>query len=192
LLGVLESVSQSHPLSALRWSIAHLNDASTESLERMRQLGLGWLVQNALYFRGEELIHRHGRAAEDWPRVSEALSLGVPVGMGTDAHRVMNYNPFVALQWLVDGRTAGGMITRAPHKTLSRMQALKLYTQDSAWFAHAESRRGTLEPGYLADLVVLDQDYLKVPVARISSIRSLLTMVGGRVVYADGVFRSLQ
>jgi predicted amidohydrolase YtcJ len=77
---------------------------------------------------------------------------------------------------------------RGPEETPSRIEALRLYTEGSAWFSFEETERGSLAPGKLADLVVLSKDYLTVPVSEIGSTVSLLTMVDGRIVYADGPF----
>ena len=72
------------------------------------------------------------------------------------------------------------------------MQALRLYTLGSSWFAKDEARRGSLESGKLADLAVLDQDYLTMPVEEIARLQSQLTIVGGRIVYAAGPFTDLE
>jgi predicted amidohydrolase YtcJ len=103
----------------------------------------------------------------------------------------MRYNPFVSLQWMLDGKTVAGMPTRGAEETPTRLEALRIYTQGSAWFAHDDDRRGALAVGKLADLAVLSEDYLTVPVERIGGIRALLTMVGGRVVYAAAPFAGL-
>jgi predicted amidohydrolase YtcJ len=103
----------------------------------------------------------------------------------------MSYNPFVAIRWMLDGRTVGGMPTRAPEEQPSRLEALALYTEGSAWFAFDEDKRGALAPGKLADLAVLSGDYLTMPVEEIGTLTSLLTMVGGRVVYAAGPYGPL-
>ena len=193
LLDVLERVNRDTPISHLRWSIAHLTDGSPESLARMKAMGVGWLMQNALYFRGEAFIGQRGaEAIRLAPPIGTALRMGLPVGGGTDAHRVMSYNPFVSLQWMLDGRTVGGLQTRAPEEMPTRAEALRIYTQGSAWFAHEEARRGSLAVGKLADLAVLSKDYLTVPIDEIGSIRSLLTMVGGRVVYAAEPYAELE
>jgi len=193
LLDVLERVNRETPVAALRWSVAHLNDASPESLARMKALGVGWLMQNAFYFRGEAFLGQRGmEAIRLAPPIGTALRMGLPTGGGTDAHRVMSYNPFVSLQWMLDGKTAGGLPTRAPDETPTRLEALRIYTQGSAWFAHDDARRGALGVGKLADLAVLSEDYLAVPVEAIGGIRSLLTMVGGRVVYAAGPYAALE
>jgi hypothetical protein len=189
LLEVFERVNREIPIAPLRWSIAHLNDASDASLARMKQLGVGWAMQNAMYFEGERFIAERGAAAASRaPPVMSAVRIGVQTGAGTDAHRVMSYNPFVALQWLLDSRTTGGTRLRAQEELPSRQEALRLYTSGSAWFDQSEQRRGSLQAGKLADLAVLTKDYLAVPVAEIGGIESLLTLVGGKVVYAAGPY----
>ncbi len=189
LLEVLARVNAETPVAGLRWSIAHLNDASLQTLQRMKAMGLGWLVQNALYFRGEAFLGQRGAdAARLAPPLVSALRLGLPVGGGTDAHRVMGPNPFVSLQWMLDGKTVSGVAMRAPEELPNRIEALRLFTQGSAWFSFEENTRGALAMGRAADLAVLSRDYLSVPVAEIGGIRSLLTMVGGRIVYADGPY----
>jgi hypothetical protein len=193
LLEVFERVNQEIPIAPLRWSIAHLNDASDASLARIKALGVGWAVQDAMYFEGERFIAERGAAAaRRAPPVMSAVRMGVSTGAGTDAHRVMSYNPFVALQWLLDGRTTGGTVLRGPEEIPSRQEALRLYTSGSAWFDHSEGRRGSLEAGKLADLAVLSKDYLTVPVGEIGGVESLLTMVGGKVVYAAGPYEKLE
>ncbi len=193
LIDVLERINRETPVASLRWSIAHLTDASPESLQRMKAMGVGWLMQNALYFRGEAFLGQRGaEAARMTPPIGTALRLGLQVGGGTDAHRVMSYNPFVSLQWMVDGKTAAGTPMRAPEEMPTRLEALRLYTLGSAWFAFDEGKRGSLAVGKLADLAVLTKDYLTVPVDEIGSIASLLTMVGGRVVYASGPYAALE
>jgi predicted amidohydrolase YtcJ len=94
----------------------------------------------------------------------------------------------VALQWMLDGKTVGGLSTRGPDETPSREDALRLYTVGSAWFCFDETRRGTLETGKLADFAILDRDFLSVPVEQIGATASLLTVVGGKVVYAADAF----
>jgi len=193
LLGVLERVNAETPIAKLRWSIAHLNDASPETLKRVKAMGVGWLVQNAFYFRGEAFLGQRGAdAARLVPPLASALRMKLPVGGGTDAHRVMAPNPFVSLQWMLDGKTISGAAMRAPEELPTRLEALRLYTQGSAWFSFEENSRGALAVGQLADLAVLSSDYLSVPIGQIGGIVSLLTMVGGRIVYADGPYAALE
>lgn len=192
LLDIFERVNREVPIASLRWSIAHLNDASDETLARMAALGLGWTVQDAMYFGGEDLIRRAGPdAGRRIPPVVTGHRLGVTIGAGTDAHRVASYNPFTALQWFLDGKTVAGTPIRGPEETPDRLTALRFYTRGSAWFSFDEDERGSLEVGKLADLAVLSDDYLTAPVERIGDIESVLTLLGGEVVYAAGEFATL-
>jgi len=193
LLSIFERVNAEVPIAPLRWSIAHLNDASVETLRRMKALGVGWTMQDAMHFGGEQVLKQAGvEAARRTPPIETARKMGVMVGAGTDAHRVASYNPFTALQWMLDGKTVSGTLMRGPAETPSRLDALKLYTLGSAWFSFDDDTRGSLEVGKLADLAVLTADYLTIPVERIGSLESLLTMLGGRIVYASGPYASLE
>src|ERR1700680_617234 len=175
LLSTYERVNQEIPIADLRWSVAHLNNASPQSLQRMKAMGMGWTIQRP-------------NAAS----VENAKELGVVMGAGTDAHRVASYNPFTALEWsLVDSKNAGG-VQRGPERSPTREDALRAYTIGSAWFSFDEGKRGSLEPGKLADLAVLTKDYMTVPAEQIGSIESLLTMVGGKIVYASGPYARLE
>jgi len=175
LLSIYERVNSEFPIKDLRWSVAHLTNASVQNLQRMKAMGVGWTIQ-------------HPNAAS----VENAKEIGVNMGAGTDAHRVASYNPFTALQWsLVDSKSAGG-VQRGPEQTPTREDALRAYTIGSAWFSFDENKRGSLEPGKLADLAVLSKDYMTVPVDQIGSIESLLTMVGGKIVYAAGPYARLE
>ena len=189
ILTVFERVNRETPITSLRWSIAHLNDGSPANLRRMKILGMGWTMQDAMYFSGDETAQRSGAdKVRRMPPVETAREIGVTIGAGTDAHRVASYNPFTSLQWLLDGKTVGGNALRAPEETPSRANALRFYTQGSAWFSHDDDKRGSLEVGKLADLAVLTKDYLTVPVEQIGALESVLTMVDGKIVYAAGDF----
>ena len=189
LLDVIEDIEKDYPVGDLRWAVLHLYNVSEDHLKRMKSLGLIWGVQDGLYFGGERLQQDVGAdQAKAMPRIVTAMKLGLTVAGGTDAHRVSSYNPFVALQWYLDGTTIGGTRTRGAEQAPSRQQALTMYTRNSAFMAHDDDRRGTLEPGKLADLAVLSADYMTAPVSEIGRIKSVLTMLGGKVVYAGAPF----
>ncbi len=189
LLDIFERVDREVGMKSLRWSLAHLNDASDATLRRMKALNVGWTMQDAMYFSGESVLKARGaEAMKRIPPIVTATRIGVHVGAGTDAHRVMSYNPFVAIQWMLDGKTVAGVSTRDQAEIPSRMTALRLYTEGSAWFSFEEDERGSLAPGKRADLAVLEKDYLTMPVTEIGRLQSLMTMVGGKVVYAAGPF----
>jgi predicted amidohydrolase YtcJ len=192
LLDVVEDIARDYPVRDLRWTVLHLYNASEDHLKRMKALGLIWGVQDGLYFGGERLQKEVGAdQAKVMPRIVTAMKLGLTVAGGTDAHRVSSYNPFVSLQWYLDGTTIGGTRTRGDEEAPSRRQALEMYTRNSAFMANDDDKRGTLEAGKFADLAVLSSDYLTAPVKEIGKIRSVLTMVGGEVVYAAAPFANL-
>src|SRR4029453_18497119 len=112
--------------------------------------------QDGLYFGGERLQKEVGAdQAKAMPRIATAMKLGLVVGGGTDGHPFSSYNPFVSLQWYLDGTTIGGTKTRSDEEAPSRRQALEMYTRNTAFMANDDDKRGTLEPGKLAGLAVL-------------------------------------
>ena len=143
-------------------------------------------------FQGEYFVDRYGaRQGQRTPPIRRMLDLGVPVGAGTDATRVSSYNPFVSLYWLITGRTVGGMALYPDSNCLDRAEALRLYTVGSSWFSSENGKKGSLVPGQLADLSMLSADYFSIPEDEIMQLESVLTMVGGKIVYANEPFASL-
>jgi hypothetical protein len=117
------------------------------------------------------------------------LAAGIHVGVGTDATRVASYDPWNALYWLTTGRTLGGHRLYPQAHCIDRMTALRLYTEANTWFSSEEGQKGRICCGQLADLAVLSDDYFAVPEDGLRHIVSLLTVVGGAVVYAAGPFQ---
>jgi hypothetical protein len=143
-------------------------------------------------YQGEYFIDRYGKdAAGHTPPTRKMLKMDIPVGAGTDATRVASYNPWVSLFWMATGKTVGGTSLYPDSNRLDRMEALRLYTLGSAWFSGEETKKGAIVPGHLADLAVLSADYFAVPDDEIKGIESVLTMVGGKVVYAAEEFAKL-
>src|SRR5213595_3614526 len=143
-------------------------------------------------YQGEYFMDRYGKkAAERTPPVRKMLELGIPVGAGTDATRVASYNPWVSLYWLVTGKSVGGVSMYPDNNRLSREEALRLYTQGSSWFSSESGKKGAIAVGQLADFVALTEDYMSVEEEKIKGIESVLTIVGGRVVYGASEFQDL-
>jgi predicted amidohydrolase YtcJ len=187
ILDVYEQVNREVPFDGLHWFIDHAETITPRNIERIRALGGGIAVQHRMAYQGEAFVERYGvQAARHTPPVKRMLAEGVPVGAGTDATRVASYNPWVALSWLVTGRTVGGLALYGDENLLEREQALRLWTQGSAWFSGDEAVKGTLKAGQLADFILLSADFFRVDDAQIADITSLLTVVGGRIVHADG------
>jgi len=184
-LNVYEEVNREAPFDGLHWFFDHCETISDRNIERVKALGGGIAVQNRMAFQGEYFVDRYGRQqAERTPPIGRMLALGVPVGAGTDATRVSSYNPFLSLYWLVTGNTVGGLNLYPEQNRLDRMEALRLYTVGSSWFSTEEGKKGSIAPGQLADLAVLSADYFSISYEDIKRLGSVLTMVGGKVVYA--------
>ena len=142
-----------------------------------------------MVYQGEYFIERYGKkAAERTPPVRRMLELGIPVGAGTDGTRVASYNPWVSLYWLSTGKTVGGVAMYPEKNCLTREEALRLYTQGSSWFSSESGKKGAIAVGQLADLAALTDDYFSVPEEKIKGIESVLTVVGGNIVYARDEF----
>ena len=191
-LDVFEEVNSEISFNGLRWFFDHAETIYDSDIDRVRKLGGGIAIQDRMAFQGESFIARYGeKAAENSPPIAKMIEKGVPVGAGTDATRVSTYNPWITLYWLVTGKTVGGTRLYPESNRLSRMESLRLYTVGSAWFSNEENKKGTIEPGRLADLVVLSLDYFTVPEEEIKQIESVLTIVGGKIVYGAASFKDL-
>ncbi|AMJ59977.1 amidohydrolase [Bosea sp. PAMC 26642] len=188
-LDVFEKVNRDVPLQGLHWFFDHCETISDRNIDRIAALGGGIAVQHRMMFQGEDFVERYGaKAAERTPPIARMLEAGVPVGAGTDATRVASYNPWVSLAWLVTGKTLGGLKLYPQRNLLDRESALRLWTQANTWFSTEEGKKGQIKAGQLADLVVLDRDYMNVPEDEIQDIESVLTLLGGKVVFGAGDF----
>jgi len=190
-LDAFEAVNADTPFGGLRWFFDHAETVSEKSLERIGKLGGGIAVQHRMAFQGEYFVERYGaEAAQSAPPIGKMLEMGLPVGGGTDATRVASYNPFMSLYWLVTGKTVGGLSLYGDSNILSREEALRLWTQGSAYKSNEETVKGALSPGQYADFAVLSGDYLQVVDDAIKDLVSVLTVVDGRIVYAAEKFKS--
>jgi predicted amidohydrolase YtcJ len=186
ILDVYEQVAETRPMKDLRWTIAHISSGSEQTFERMRKLGISYTVQMGPYFEAPALAAANGpEVARASPPTRLALDKGIMVAGGSDSTRIGVVNAWRAIEYHVVGLSVGGDIQRRKDYLLSREEALRLYTASAAWMTFDEGRRGSLAPGMLADLAVLDAPFLRVPADQIHAIRSVLTMTDGQVVFAD-------
>ena len=169
-----EHANRHRPIRPLRWSVTHAEGLTAAHLERARRLGV------TVQLRSQGVI----RAATSAPAPLRLLQdSGLSWGLGTDGTRAAQVNPFITLWWAVAGQSLGGdRILEAP---LSREDALIAHTRSNARLMFRENDLGALRPGLLADLLILDRDYLTVPADEIKDITPLVTMVGGRVVHGS-------
>lgn len=191
-LDVFEKVNQDIPLEGLNWFFDHAETISEQSIDRIAALGGGIAVQHRMAYQGEYFVERYGvGAAEATPPVARMLEKGVKVSAGTDATRVASYNPWVSLSWMITGRTVGGMAIYPRANCLDRETALRMWTENVTWFSNEEGKKGRIEKGQFADLIVPDKDFFACAEEEISFLTSELTMVGGKIVYGSGTFASL-
>ena len=191
-LDVYEAVNREVPLKGLHWFIDHAETISQRNIDRIAALGGGIAIQHRMAYQGEYFRDRYGEAAlRRTPPIREMLRSGLPVGAGTDATRVASYNPFVSLYWLTTGKTVGGLSMYDEANRIERMEALRLWTVGSSWFSTEDGTKGSIIPGQLADLAVLSADYFSIPDEEIKQLESVLTIVGGKPVYAAEEFETL-
>jgi predicted amidohydrolase YtcJ len=190
-LDAFERVNRDIPLEGLNWFFDHAETISDRSMDRIAALGGGIAVQHRMAYQGEYFVERYGAAAaEATPPIAKMLRNGIKISGGTDATRVASYNPWVSLAWLVTGKTVSGLRIYPQRNCLDRETALRMWTENVTWFSNEEGKKGRIEVGQFADLIVPDRDYFSCAENEIADTTSDLTIVGGKVVYGAGDFAS--
>jgi predicted amidohydrolase YtcJ len=180
-LDQIEAVNREYPIRNLRWVLAHFNQPNATQLDRMKRLGMYAAVHPWAVINGGINVRQFGDAAYDMAPLSLIQNSGITWGFGSDGSRANQILPFETLGWAVTGKMVGGRtVLKQP---ISREDALIAHTRKNAYFIFRESDLGSIQPGKLADLVVLDRDYLTVPADQIKEIRPVMTMVGGKLVH---------
>jgi predicted amidohydrolase YtcJ len=177
------AAQQARPDPTVRHRIHHAYLPTERALELMREHRIPALATIPFLTNlGESFVTSLGeeRASRIMP-LRTYLEAGVPLALGSDAP-VTTYNPFVGIYAATTRKTVYGRQLGAG-ECVSREEALRLYTRDAAWVTFEDDVKGTLSPGKLADVAVLDRDILTVPDEEIPAIRAELTLVGGRVVH---------
>lgn len=172
-----ETVNQTVPIRNLRWSLAHVGSIDRPTIDRLKAIGAGIAVHPFQFLAG-------GRGG---PPLRTIVDSGIKVGAGSDSAQISTLNPWNVIHYMVTGVSTDGKLINQG-QTLTRMEALRLYTAENGWFLKEEATLGTIEPGKLGDLVVLSADYFDpkaVPDADIRKLRSVMTIVDGRVVHEN-------
>ena len=174
-----EAVNANIPIADLRWSSDRGFSLTREHLSRLKDIGSGIIVSNTAYLP----ITPFSGAAP----YRDILDIGVRAGASLDSSNISTLNPWLNIYFMVAGKYVTGEMVNDGQQ-INRLEALRLYTMGSAWFSSEEDELGSNEVGKLADLVVLNNDYLSVSEEEIKGISSVLTIIGGNVVYADEEF----
>ncbi len=191
-LDAMEEMNETTPLDGLKWSVEHAETISPENILRVKALGGGIALDPKMALHGDAFIKTYSREkALQTPRLRQLVDSGIPLAMTTDAFRATTFNPWVAVSWMVSGKSVSGSEVLAPNNRLARVEALNLFTRGAAWFTNAEAEIGMIAPGNLADFALLDRDYFNVAEDQIKFITSVLTVMDGRVVFGAQNFSTL-
>jgi predicted amidohydrolase YtcJ len=182
LVNTYDKVNQEIPIKDLRWAVMHIFLPTQQSIDKMKEIGISATVQDHPTYLGANQVKYWGEKRGGYAIPNrKLLDEGIMLGGGSDAP-VVNYDPFLSLWWMVTRNTVTAGILGADQK-ITREEAIQLYTINNAYFTFEEKTRGSIEPGKLADLVILDKDILKCPADDIKNIRPLKTMMGGKFVF---------
>ncbi len=182
VLDAYDAANADESIVGERWVIEHGFIPREEQFGRIRDLGLAVSAQDHLYLAAPSLVEYWGAERAAWTTPLAAyVTHGVPVSLGTDAP-VIPYNPFwVLYHFATRGTISAGVM--GPEQALPVEQVLRLATTANAYLTFEEDRKGTLEPGMLADLLVLPENPLLIAPERLEGLRPDLTVVGGQVVW---------
>jgi predicted amidohydrolase YtcJ len=192
LLDIFEKLDKERPIAPTRSYLIHASFQSPDSIARAKRMGVSVDVQPAwLYLDGVALNKVMSKEAMRYFNPYRSLvDAGILIEGGTDhmigwdKNTAINpYNPFLGMWIAITRQTTQGEVIH-PEERLTREQALKMYTAWSAYLSRSEKDRGSIEPGKLADMVVIDRDYLTCPEDEIREIEPLQTIIGGRIAYS--------
>jgi predicted amidohydrolase YtcJ len=191
LLDAYEAANRERPITDRRFTVTHGNFPTPQAIERARRLGVAFDAQPAwLHLDGAAIKDVFGPARmRDFIPLRSMLQAGLVVAGGSDhmirfdsRNAINPYNPFLGMWMAVTRKTTDGTVLGA-NEIITREQALRMWTLNGAWLSFEEKSKGSIEPGKLADMVVISKDFLRCPVDEIKDIEALTTIVGGRVVY---------
>ena len=169
-----EEANKAASIADLRWVVAHVPFITADWVNRLKALGGGISLTGWRYLAGTP--------EQNGPPFRMLVDNGIPLGMSSDGMQIAPMNPWLHMYYATTGLNSRQALINGEQK-ITRQEVLRLYTAGNGWFLREEDRLGTIEAGRLADLVVLSHDYFMVPDEELKRIRSVLTVVGGRVVH---------
>jgi predicted amidohydrolase YtcJ len=172
-ISAYQAAAKVGPIDKLRWSLCHVNPITDTQIQAVQTLGIALNLQGWNYTSNNP-------AGPPWRKLVDS---GIRLGGGTDATNVGALNPWLMIYYMTTMRNNAGTPATPDGQQISRLEALRMYTIGSAWLSFDDDRLGSIEPGKLADLVVLSDDPLKVSDDKLRKLRSVLTLQGGKIVH---------
>jgi predicted amidohydrolase YtcJ len=180
------------PLTPRHIGLTGIELARPDILARVKKIGAGITALDRFVLTGDPNAEP-ARVEKTRPApLKTIVQSGITLGAGTSAFQSAPFSPMLSLWWLITGKTVAGLALRDPSENLTRQQALRAHTIGNAWFTAEERRKGSIEVDKVADLAVLSADYLTIPEEQIPALESILTIVGGRVVYTAGPYSRIE
>ncbi|HEY7165722.1 MAG TPA: amidohydrolase family protein [Candidatus Binatia bacterium] len=163
-------------IDKFRWSLCHVNPITDAQIQTVKQLGIGLNIQGTQYTSG-------AGATPGGPPFRKLLDAGIPCGGGSDATNVAALNPWLMMFYMTTAKNNAGVVINAD-QTITRLEALRMYTSGSAYLSFDDDRLGTIETGKLADLVVLNDNPLTVSDDQFKKLHSVMTLQAGKTIYS--------
>jgi predicted amidohydrolase YtcJ len=180
----VEAIDKDIPIRRLRWTFMHMEGVTPDQVERMKRLNMFIALNPRGVVSAEWFVRVHGDEAHAWPPFKAVQDSGIMWGLGTDAFEVNQYRPFQTMAYAVTGKMVGGTVP-VNRSTVTREQALIAHTRSNAYLFFRENDLGSIQKGRFADLVVTDKDYLTVPADQIKDLKSVMTIVGGKIFFDE-------
>jgi predicted amidohydrolase YtcJ len=176
-----EAMDAEFGIKDLRWGLQHVEQATPAQIARLKALNCG------VSMSGFKWLNSTPRAdgLPVGPSFVDIVASGIHAGLHEDGVHIAPHNPWFALHYATTGLNLAGQQIN-PGQQLTRTQALRAYTRENSWYLNRENDLGSIEPGKLGDLVVLDRDYFSVSAEDMRKTRPLMTVVGGKVVHTTG------
>jgi predicted amidohydrolase YtcJ len=197
LLDAYEEANRQKSIVGRRFNVMHANFPNAAAIARAKKLAVVFDSQIAWYHKDADALSKTfgpSRMSYFLP-LRSLLDAGLVVAGGSDhmirfhpRDAINPYHPFYGMWMAVTRKTTGGAVFN-PEQRVTRQEALRMWTVDGAYNSFDEAKKGSIEPGKLADMVVISKDYLTCPEDEIKDIEALRTVVDGKVVFESASLR---
>jgi len=184
-LDCIEKAQKAKPVIDIRHRLEHNSCCTPKQLKRIKKLGV---VPSSsigyMYGLGDQYAENFGSKRSRWLHPHKTMHEMDIIAGGNSDCPVTFYGPFYQIYTAVTRKTSTGQVV-GPEEAISVMDAIRVYTLNGAYLAKEENIKGSIEPGKLADMIVLDRDVFTIPVDEIKDVKVLTTIVDGHIVYQN-------